>query len=543
MVKSGLVYNYGMGFWGPNGHDGIWHISVINSLAKGSLQMPVFAGESIKNYHIGYDILLAVIHKITNISANNLYFQIIPPITAFLIGLLVYRFVFLWRSSRIQAFCAVFFVYFSGSFGWIATLMRGEGFGGESLFWAQQSLSTLINPPFAFSLTIIFLGLNLYISTTENDSKKENGKNAGRLRNILLILLFSVLVQIKIYAGILIIIALLTAGILEYLKNRRTVLIKKSLIIALLSVILLLPTYDFLSGGLVFKPFWFLESMVATPDRFYWPKMASALANYRLAGNFIKLFFAYGLTFFIFIIGNAGIRISAFPWIFKKIINYKKMDTVDTIILSVIFFGTFIPMFFIQKGNSWNAIQFFYYSLVFLSVASGVVAGEYFEKRKRGWGGIILLITLLTIPTTIATLRHYLPSRPPSMTSNEELSALKFLKDQPDGIVLTMPFDKNLADKEIYNPPRPLYLYESTAYVSALTGKLTYFEDEVNLDITGYNWKDRKEEILKNITNLAYLKHIGIDYIYVTPTQKFVGINIFEGNIIYNDNGYLIIKI
>ena len=233
----------------------------------------------------------------------------------------------------------------------------------------------------------------------------------------------------------------------------------------------------------------------------------------------------------------------AFPWIFKKIKKYKKTGSIDVIIISIIFFGTLIPMFFIQKGNSWNAIQFFYYSLVFLSVASGVVAGEYFEKRKRGWGGIILLITLLTIPTTIATLRHYLPSRPPSMTSNEELSALKFLKDQPDGIVLTMPFDKNLADKEIYNPPRPLYLYESTAYVSALTGKLTYFEDEVNLDITGYNWKDRKEEILKNITNLAYLKHIGIDYIYVTPTQKFVGINIFEGNIIYNDNGYLIIKI
>src|SRR3989339_1902488 len=92
MVKSGIVYHYGMGFWGPNGHDGIWHISVINSLAKGSMQMPIFAGETIKSYHIGYELLLAVIHRITNIAVIDLYFQIIPPITAFLIGLLVYKF-------------------------------------------------------------------------------------------------------------------------------------------------------------------------------------------------------------------------------------------------------------------------------------------------------------------------------------------------------------------------------------------------------------------------------------------------------------------
>ena len=44
MVKSGWIYSYGMGFWGANGHDGIWHIALIESLARGSLQMPVFAG-------------------------------------------------------------------------------------------------------------------------------------------------------------------------------------------------------------------------------------------------------------------------------------------------------------------------------------------------------------------------------------------------------------------------------------------------------------------------------------------------------------------
>ena len=47
MVKSALIYPFGMGFWGPNGHDGVWHIALINQLARGSLEMPTFAGEQL----------------------------------------------------------------------------------------------------------------------------------------------------------------------------------------------------------------------------------------------------------------------------------------------------------------------------------------------------------------------------------------------------------------------------------------------------------------------------------------------------------------
>src|SRR5258708_39179076 len=61
MVKSGIVYSYGAGFWGANGHDGIWHVSLINSLARGTFEMPVFAGAQIKNYHLGFDLLVALL--------------------------------------------------------------------------------------------------------------------------------------------------------------------------------------------------------------------------------------------------------------------------------------------------------------------------------------------------------------------------------------------------------------------------------------------------------------------------------------------------
>ncbi|KKU02814.1 MAG: hypothetical protein UX03_C0026G0007, partial [Candidatus Woesebacteria bacterium GW2011_GWE1_45_18] len=152
MVKSGLVYSYGMGFWGPNGHDGVWHLALAESLSRGSRWMPVFSGEVLKNYHVGFDLVLVLLNKVTTIPIVNLYFQIIPPVLAVLIGVLVYKFVVLWRKSREEAFWATFFVYFGGSFGWMVTLLRSGEIGGESMFWAQQSVSTLINPPFALSL-------------------------------------------------------------------------------------------------------------------------------------------------------------------------------------------------------------------------------------------------------------------------------------------------------------------------------------------------------------------------------------------------------
>ena len=104
----------GAGFWGPNGHDGIWHIALAESLSRGNLGIPTFAGGAIKNYHIGFDLLLALFHKITFIPINNLYFQILPPIFAVAIGLLVYKFVLVWTGSIRYTLYAVFFTYFGG---------------------------------------------------------------------------------------------------------------------------------------------------------------------------------------------------------------------------------------------------------------------------------------------------------------------------------------------------------------------------------------------------------------------------------------------
>lgn len=520
MVKSGLFYSFGLGFWGPNGHDGVWHIAMAEALSRGSFDIPIFAGEAIKNYHVGYDALLAVLHRITFLPTSVLYFQIIPPILALLVGVATYKFVYRWRKSRMQAFWSTFFVYFGGNFGWIVTLLREGQLGGESMFWSQQAISTLINPPFALSIVLMLLGLMLLTKHLKRPTTKFF---------LFVTLLFGILLQIKVYAGILSLGGLLVAGIYEFLKDKKINLLKVFGGSLLLSSLLFLLFSKSSVSLLVFQPFWFLETMMGFSDRFYWPRFAEAMVNYKLAGNLIKGIPAYTVAFFIFIIGNLGTRLVKDIWIFRKLRDFKNLYFIEIFIFSVIAAGIVLPMVFLQKGTPWNTIQFIYYSLTFSGILAGVWLGEFIEKSRLNTTllySIVVVIALLTIPTTIGTLRHYLPRRPPAKLSYQELGALKFLSNQPRGVVLTYPFDKDAADVAVANPPRPLYLYESTAYVSAFSGQPVYLEDEVNLDITGYDWGARREKVEEFLEardqGLAkkFLKDNNISYIYWIKDQR-----------------------
>ncbi|MAG59634.1 hypothetical protein CMO96_02480 [Candidatus Woesebacteria bacterium] len=509
-----------MGFWGANGHDGVWHLTLINSLSHGSFQMPVFAGKTLQNYHIGFDLILAGIHKITNIPAHILYFQIIPPLIALAIGVLVYKFIYLWRRSSTQAFWATFFVYFGGGFGWMIAFFRDGGFGGESVFWSQQSISTLVNPPFALSLVFLVGALILLLKLQ---------KQFTTWRFVFCVLLFSVLIQIKAYAAVLALGGLLVASVWQVWKERKIINLGVFISSLFISVILFFPFNKTASSLIVFQPFWFLETMMLYTDRLGWTKYFEAMTTYRMGGVWVKAVAAYVLAFAIFWVGNMGTRLFKGFLIVKWFREHKKVSFVEIFISFVIVAGAILPLFFLQKGTPWNTIQFFYYTLFFAGILAGMSLGEWLEKEgmKLKKIAVATIIVILTIPTTVGTLLIvYLPMRPPAALSNQEREALEFLKQQESGIVLTYPFDKHAAKVAEANPPRPLYLYESTAYVSAFSGKPVYLEDEVNLEITGYEWRARRDKTEGFFGNLgsqqaqSFLIDSKTRYIYLVGEQK-----------------------
>lgn len=505
MVKSGWLYSYGLGFWGANGHDGVWHIALAESLARGSLGMPVFAGQSLQNYHIGFDLILALLHEITFLPIVNLYFQITPPILALLVGILTCKFVFDWTKSKSASLWSLFFVYFGGSFGWVI----GKG---ESAFWSQQAISSLINPPFALSLILLLLGL-IYLLKSE--------EKPVFWKTFICILCFGLLIEVKAYAGILALGGLLVAGIWKAVKTKKYEILKVFFGALILSIIIYLPLNKNASGLLIWQPFWFLETMMGLTDRVGWLKFFSAMTTYRSGHVWLKLVPAYFAAFLIFYVGNLGTRMIKEILVWKWINNFKKIDWLEVFLSSLIVAGIIIPMFFLQKGTPWNTIQFFYYSLFFSGILAGIATANIKSKV------LLTLIVLTTIPTTIITLKDvYIPMRPPAQLPNAELQALTFLAKEPAGVVLTYPFDAVAAKNDENNPPRPLYLYVSTAYVSAFSDHPTFLEDEVNLDITGYDWQTRRLEVenwyKENDQTLAreFLKTNNIKYIYWLKGQR-----------------------
>ncbi|MDP3994786.1 MAG: hypothetical protein Q8P91_03065 [bacterium] len=498
MVKSGLNYSYGLGFWGPNGHDGIWHLAIIERLSKFSLASPVFAGEPIRNYHLGFDLLAAFLYKLTGISINTLYFQILPIIFSLLIGLLVYKFVVKWRGSKKEALWSLFFVYFGSGFGFIITFLRSGVITGESMFWSQQALSTLVNPPFALSLIFILSGFIFLINYLKNK----------HLKDIILSSLFlGLLIQIKSYAGVLILLGLGVSSLWQLIKNKEFTLFKVLILSSLISFVIFFPFIKESSKMLVFQPFWFLETMMTYSDRLGWERFYSAMTTYKMGKIWLKEILAYSTAFVIFLVGNMGSRILGFYVLVKIIKKEIKLGGFEVFVLSIIFFAVAIPMFFVQKGTPWNTIQFFYYFLFFFSLFAGISLSGLLNKTKFIFKRLLLILVLtFAFLGGWSTLRHYLPSTPPAKLSNEEYKALKFLAKQPDGVVLTYPFDSFKSKEAELNAPRPLYLYVSSAYVSAFSKKTVFLEDEVNLDITGYDWKTRREEVSGFISNLDVKK-------------------------------------
>lgn len=525
MFRSGLMINNNIGFFGANGHDGIWHLTIISSLSKGNLNMPVFSGEIIKNYHVGYDVFVAMLHRLTTIDISVLYFQVLPFVFSFLIGLLVYHFVLNWKKDEASAVWATLFTYFSGSLGFLVTLYKDGLVSGESVFWSQQALSTLVNPPYAMSLVFILLGL------VALQNKK----------TLLSIIFFGLLLQIKAYSAILVLAGLFIVSVYSYLKNKSTFYLKVFLGSLIINVVLLFSVKNDSVSIFEFMPFWFLETMMSYSDRLGIEKYYSAMTNYKLGDVYFKLIASYSVAFVIFVVGNLGIRLFSIKYYFDLLRKKVKVDEFNVFITTILLVSLAIPMLFIQKGTPWNTIQFFYYFQFFVGILAGISFNQIISKLKNNSKYIVYAVMfLIFVINSYVTLQHYLPKMPQAVISKEEFEALNFLKQSAKGITLTYPFDQYRSKEALKKPPRPVYLYESTGYVSYYGDTTTFLSDEVNLNIMGYNWKERREKVLEFFESSdptfskKFLEDNNISYLYLTrdnPNMYGVTLKLSPGDI------------
>ena len=483
VIRSGLTHEYGIGFWGSNGHDGVWHLGLINHITNPlKISMSVFAGEALKNYHPFFDILIAFFSKISFISTTFWLFQIFPLISASLFLFLSFLLGRRITGKYSGGLLLMLLNTISNSLGWIVSLVRFGNLNGESLFWAMQSPSHQLNPPFALSILLILLLIYLL--------------QFSKPKKIYIFLILIFLPIIKVYSAIpaFIIFACYT------LKNKSYL---KTLFLSIFFAAALFFQYNSTSASLiVFKPLWFSSTLIESPDRFYLPKITNMRYSLESSGRFgPRLIAIYLGSLALFLVGNYSWRLLAFKEFVKK----------PELFLSIIT-CTLIPIFFIQKGTNWNTIQFLYYALFLANIPLSI----YLINHPK-MVSIVLFFNLLPL---LGSLPNYLGRLPPTSIPKGEIEALNFLKQQKRGLVLTYPYDKYLRE-HLSTRPLPLFAYETTSYVAAYSHQFTFLEDEMNLENSSFPWQPRLESIKEYFrqdsphANRGFIINNQIDYLYL----------------------------
>lgn len=526
VFRSGLLFNFGIGFWGPNTHDGIWHISLINQILKGlPAENPIYAGETLTNYHYLYDLLLAVTHQVVGIQVIDLLFRFYPLLFSLLLGFGTYslvRILFPPNAGQISALLSLYLVYFAGSFGWIVDLFKTGTLGGESAFWANQSISFNLNPPYAASLILLIGFLHLIKNTAQQ----------ARSRNLILVsgLLLGSLIGFKAYAAILGFASLAILATWQFLKIKN---LTPFLILGfggLLSLGIYLPNFSY-SQIFILSPFWFIHSMVDIPDRVGWERLSLARNASLEGGQWIKLIAVEVVGLFLFVVGNLGVRfISLF-----NLIKIRQIFRSNLVFFIFIFssLSLLFPLLLIQKGTPWNTIQFMYYFLYISAVFGGLVLFNLFKLRSYFTHILVIILIVIAPINSIATAKGYLFPLPHAYISSEELEALTFLSDQEDGIVLTYPYDPRF--RQALGDPFQVSVYDSTAYVSAFSKKVTFMEDEMQNEILEKNYKKRRalaRDFFLNNSEIdkskEFLRSNNIRYVYL---PKLFNVNLNDGDL------------
>lgn len=493
---SSFPFKQGHLYWSAQGHDGLWHIAVIEAIKKSfPPQNPLYAGAKLFNYHYFSDIIMAGFSQLFPFfSVFDLYFRFFPFLISFLIGFSAYSFLTTWTKNKKIGLWGVFFSYFVGSFGYIVLVIQRRPFlGGETIFWAAQGNTIIGNPPHAFCYILFpafFLAFYHYLQN----------KNLTLL--LLSFFLGGFLAGFKVSAGVVLSGGIFAAGLFFLIfKKQKNIFLLGLLISAANFVIFKILTQKG-ESFLIFQPWWFVRTMIVSPERVNWIDLEMRRQFYLARGglrSWLRIIQFETMAFLVFLLGNLGTRAIGFKEIFKNFLNkklFKEPLLLSLFISSAIAF--FVPLLFVQRGVAYNLIQFMQYFLLIFGFFAAVSVYNLFTGIKSFSKKIIFLVIFifLSIPTVIGSLWEFYGKNALAVVSYPEIEALNYLKkvSSPNDVILTKPFDrwKYLAYP---HQPWPISVWSSTAYVSAYSARQTYLTDEGQLRILNIDPEERLQKI------------------------------------------------
>lgn len=470
---SGTYQNGDLVFWSAHGHDGPWHIALVEEMKKGyPFENPIFAGEKLTNYHFFSDILPTMVSLYTPISNLDSYFRLFPFIYSIFLGTSVYFLTKKLTNSFSASIWAVIFTYFAGSFGYIIDK-------GESVFWATQIQSSSGNPPQIISNFLFLAGIYYVLVFLEQVNKRQQTKYF-----LISLVILAVISSFKIYAGFVLLLTLALVGTWKLVIKKDFRLFLLALSSGIVALVLYLPNSANSASFLIYEPWWYIRTMIVEPSRLNLLDWELRRQTYIVESNWKRVIWLEGMGFLIFFFGNLGMRFIGL-WEFLKTNLIFKV----AIVISVV-----MPLLFLQKGVASNTAQFLQYFILLFGILSGIAMSKLTNTNLKT---IVLgtAVILLMIPTQVRLLRDFYISegslrKPFTRISSSEIEALEFIKNNTEEttVILTPPYNQYLNQKK--QIPE-IWDWFDTSYVSSISARRTYFDDYEQVDIMGYDYKPR----------------------------------------------------
>ncbi len=525
IVPSGSNYCFnevcGLFFWGAHGHDAIWHLAIVaTSFTDFPFVAPTFSGAQLSGYNFFLDIVIFVFSKL-GIPALITYFKVLPLMWFTLFTALIIKLGRKLHDSSLFVGLLLFFMYFSGSFSYFITLLKDKTIEGSGALLAMQSLLTLTNVQFGFSLCIL---LYILIKIKENKSDTR--------ASLILSLLVALNIALKFYGGVISLFIVGTYFFLQSAKERKlgSFITRFGLLggLAALSVLLFYNPFAPTTGGAImtFKPLATVYPLIEDPNLLYMPDKVNAKYFLENSGKFSpRLLLIQLQVISLFLLLNFGTRLLGLFYILKLIIK-REFTTFHFLITITIIFAMFLNMFFVQKGQWWNTVQFSYYAFFLANIFTASALYELIKKFKRGGIIVAFFIMLLSIPSSIDIFKTFVQFPAHSYIPKEELQALEFLKTLPQGVVFN-PLPNKQISSLITQVPIPLSHMNDNAYIAAFSGKQQYIADEVQLQLTGVDYEERMKKSLD--WNCEVLNEV--DYLYELTSRPLAHLEGCQGHI------------
>ena len=515
LLRGGQMTSSGL--WFPSVHDNLWNISIINELIKDfPPQHPAISGEVLKNHHYLYLYFLALVSQAVKVNIYDLYFRLGPVFVSFLFGSSLYLVSSIFTNKLFYRLLSVILGVFSGNFAYLVPLFtKSVNDWRGNIFFADQPFDQIFNP-------YTVLGFSVFLISLYSLSQFVKNKNMSLPWLVLTAVLIGISYGIKSFGGVILIISLTVFSFLAWILFHQ----KKLLWLWFASILVFLVVFFLISNpgtvSLIFYPGWVLREMMIGKDKLNLPKFADVENFYLGSGNALGLLKVKIIELSIYLIGNLGVRLLGFLFLFKVLLQKKHPVFLKIISLYILILTTValtIPLLFNLSGSPFNIVQFTPFGLILLSLATALFLESYNLPKT-----IILLVVLLSLPVNV---KNFLSKFDDSgdVIDKREVVALDYIskKGRNDGLVLIDPqqFDK------------------SPIYIPALANKRVFLAEPSFAKQTGfdpqYKLAELKWFLSHSLTDYDFLKKNRIAYVYLLKDGSE---SLFDQNAALFDNIY-----